>query len=261
VTAYFTRLPHPDDQPARFRATEHTSGAWAETEQHIAPMVGLLVHEVERVVGDDGKVLGRLSMDIFGVIEVDDFEVAVEVVRPGRTIALVEATVTRNGRTVVVARLWRLQPRDTSPVAGGAPAALPAPDSMPAWDMPGVWPGGFIRSVEVRRSPDARPGRGQAWLRTDLDLVEGEKASEIARWAGLLDAANGIVVRESPDTWLFPNVDLTLHLHRQPAGEWVGLDTTVVFGDDGLGVTESVLHDADGPVGRMAQVLTLRPRG
>ena len=67
-------------------------------------------------------------------------------------------------------------------------------------------------------------------------------------------------MREPTETWLFPNVDLTLHLHRQPVAGPVGLDTTVVFGADGLGLTETVLHDGTGPVGRAAQVLTVRPR-
>ncbi len=54
-------------------------------------------------------------------------------------------------------------------------------------------------------------------------------------------------------------MDLTTHLHRQPAGRWVGLDTTVVFGPDGAGLTTTVLHDLTGPVGRAGQLLTVRP--
>lgn len=242
----------------RFLATGHTSGAWAEKEQHIAPMTGLLVHEIERAVGDDGKVLARLSLDILGVVAVDEFEVTVEVVRPGRTIALVEARVTREDRTVAIARAWRLARFDTSEVHGGEGPALPAPADVPPWDMTSVWPGGYIASLEVRRGPDAVPGRATAWVRTPIGLVEGETASDVARWVGLVDTANGISVRTSPREWLFPNVDLTIHLHRQPVGPWIGFDTTVTFGDDGLGLTSSVLHDAHGPVGRAEQVLTVR---
>ncbi len=58
---------------------------------------------------------------------------------------------------------------------------------------------------------------------------------------------------------MFPNVDLTVHLHRQPAGPWVGLDTSVVFGPDGCGLTTTVLHDRTGAVGRAEQLLTVRP--
>src|SRR5690606_40119049 len=70
---------------------------------------------------------------------------------------------------------------------------------------------------------------------------------------------NGIAVREAPTEWMFPNVDLTVHLHRQPRGRWVGLDTEVVFGPTGQGLTSTVLHDRDGEVGRAQQILTVRP--
>ena len=58
---------------------------------------------------------------------------------------------------------------------------------------------------------------------------------------------------------MFPNVDLTIHLHRQPTGDWVGLDTTVIFGTGGHGLTSTVLHDVLGPVGQASQTLTVRP--
>jgi hypothetical protein len=40
--AYFTRAG-----PHRFMPTTHTGGAWSESEQHISPMAGLVVHELE----------------------------------------------------------------------------------------------------------------------------------------------------------------------------------------------------------------------
>jgi hypothetical protein len=62
------------------------------------------------------------------------------------------------------------------------------------------------------------------------------------------------------DRWLFINTDLTLHLHRQPTGEWFALDAETVIGPTGAGSTGSVLHDVTGPVGRGAQSLLVRPR-
>ncbi len=97
------------------------------------------------------------------------------------------------------------------------------------------------------------------WIRTDVTLVEGVDVSPTAAYLGLVDTANGIAVREDPRRWMFPNLDLVVHLFREPAGGWVGFDTTVVFGAEGLGVTSSALHDVHGPVGRAEQVLTIRP--
>lgn len=256
--AYFVRVSE-----RTFTATRHTSGAWSTAEQHIAPLCGLATHAIERhaaATGDDGREVGRLSFDILGPVPVDDVDVDVTVLRPGRTVELVEATVASRGRDVLRARAWRLAGFDTAAVAGGGPTSIPAPDELPEWDMTTVWPGDFIRSVRVRRSAGSVPGRAVAWVSTALPLVADEPVGALARYVGLVDTANGVAVRESPDRWLFPNLDLTVHLFRRPVAGPVGLDVRVTFGDGGLGLTSTVLHDVAGPVGRAEQTLTVRRR-
>src|SRR5690606_41941989 len=90
-------------------------------------------------------------------------------------------------------------------------------------------------------------------------LVAEQPASPRATYLSRVDAATGIAVRQSPTEWMCPNVDLTVHLHRQPEGDWTGLDTTVTFAPTGQGVTSPVLHDIAGPVGHAQQILTVRP--
>ena len=56
---------------------------------------------------------------------------------------------------------------------------------------------------------------------------------------------------------------LTIIGHRgarghAPENTLLGLDTEVVFGASGLGVTRSVLHDTEGAVGFAEQALTVR---
>ncbi|CAM5645040.1 hypothetical protein STENM36S_06164 [Streptomyces tendae] len=118
------------------------------------------------------------------------------------------------------------------------------------------------RSVhEPWRLPEAERSVCGAYPDPIVGLSEGlENASPLASYVALVDTANGIAVRQSPREWMFPNVDLTLHLHRAPRGRWTGLDTTVVFGPTGQGVTSTVLHDLDGPVGHAQQLLTVRPQ-
>lgn len=259
--AYFVRLSERG-----YRPTRHTSGAWSESEQHISPLNGLVVHAIEQVAktrdareGVD-KELSRISFDILGPITLDDFDIDIDVLRPGRTIELIEATVTSRSREVLRARAWRLARVDTGGVAGGQPRQIPTPDDLPDWPMTSVWPGGYIASLDVRRSPDSEPGRTTAWVSTPVALLAGEAVSPMAGFVALVDTANGICVRQSPEEWMFPNVDLTVHLHRSPVAGPVGLDTTVVFGSGGHGVTTTVLHDLRGPVGQAAQTLTIRPR-
>ena len=104
--SYFERL-----DAHRFEPTVHAGGAWHDDEQHFSPLGGLLVHETERARASEQRpdlLLSRVSFDILGRIALDEFEVHVEVVRPGRTIELVEATAVIGGRPTVTARLDRL---------------------------------------------------------------------------------------------------------------------------------------------------------
>jgi hypothetical protein len=253
--SYFERL---DERT--WRATRHTGGAWRTDEQHVAPALGLLTHVVEQhrdARRDDGLLLSRLSFDILGTMPLAELDVRVEVVRPGRTIELVEATLAHGGRDAVRLRAWLLQPGDTSAVAGSALEPIDPPEAFGPWPASEVWPGGFIASVHVRRRQH-EPGRAQVWVRTDVPLAD-EPVSDVARLAGLLDVANGMTVRQDPRAVAFPNVDLTAHLLRPPSGAWLGLDTRVAFGPGGIGVTTSVLHDLDGPFGTSSQSLTVRP--
>lgn len=247
----------------RYRPTPHTGGAWSDDEQHFSPLGGLLVHAIDRyraASGADGNMmLSRISFDILGKLPVDDCDIEVSTIRPGRTIELVEAVMLIGGRSVVRARAWFLAAGDTSAVAGGAAEPLPHPDTVKPWPMTSTWSGGYIATLDVRTTEDPKPGRATAWISTPLDLVAGQTAGPVASFATLVDTANGIAVRKHPTEWMFPNVDLTIHLHRRPEGAWTGLDTTVVFGPTGQGITSTVLHDVTGPVGHAQQILTVRP--
>ncbi|WP_306233420.1 thioesterase family protein [Agrococcus beijingensis] len=256
-TAYFVALGD-----GRYRPTELASGAWQPGELHFAPLGGLLTHAIEahrEAAGGAPLLLSRQSFDILGFLALAEIAVRVETRRPGRTIELTEATASIAGRDVAVARAWHSVAVDTAAVAGGADAALPHPETLPAAEFGLGWSGGYVQSVEMRAAGPSEPGRNRVWQRTTHALVEGEPAGALARWIGLIDGANGIAVRERPDEWMFPNLDLTIHLHRQPVGEWVGYDTTVSFGPSGQGITSTRLHDVQGHVGEAAQTLTVRP--
>ncbi|MER5881928.1 thioesterase family protein [Streptomyces sp. NPDC001910] len=246
----------------RYQPTPHAGGAWDPDEQHFSPLGGLVVHALDRhhAAGPNrGLALARVSYDILGRLALDECTIEVETIRPGRTIELLEAVVRIADRPVVRARAWFLATADTSAVAGGAGDPLPHPDALATWPMSEVWPGGYIASLDVRPLAPPRPGRTTAWVSTPLDLVADTPVSPLASYLALVDTANGIAVRQSPTEWMFPNVDLTVHLHRRPQGPWTGLDTTVAFGPMGQGLTSTVLHDVDGPVGRAEQILTVRP--
>lgn len=224
----------------------------------MAPAAGLLAQALETCSPREDLAISRVAFDIFGSIPSGEVEVRARVIRPGRTIELVEAEMTAGGRTVVRATAWRLAVSDTAAIAGTDLGAIPGPEEGVPLDMGAIWPGGFIRSVEARVIGESVPGRSTVWLRTPVDLIEGRPTSPTARIFGLMDTANGVAVRAHPQEVLFPNTDLTVHLFRRPTGTWLGLRTEVSFGPDGLGLTAAVLYDLMGPFGRSAQTLTLR---
>ncbi|WP_280486546.1 thioesterase family protein [Nocardia cyriacigeorgica] len=263
-------MPDAADRPSYFRRigaerylpTEYTGDAWRADEQHFSPLSGLIVHAIEAARARDGRpelAMSRITFDILGQIGREEFDIEVHTTRPGRTIELTEATVVIAGRPVVSARAWLLSAQDTSAVTGGEPDRLPAPESLERWPIGDLWPGGYIASLEVRTTAAPQPGRTTAWISTHVALLDGEVTSPLADFVALIDTANGIAVRQDPRKWMFPNVDLSIHLYRQPQGSWTGLDTSVVFGEQGQGLTTTVLHDVRGPVGRAEQILTVRP--
>jgi hypothetical protein len=256
--SYFRRV-----SASSYRATEHVGGAWNTAEQHIAPSFGLLAHAIESdrdARGSGHLVIARLSNDILGPVPVDVVDVDVRVLRPGRTIELVEATMSHKGRAVVLSRAWLMKPYDTAALRASGLLPIPPPQDMPAWHPSTVWPGGFIATAEVRRA-QIEPGRAAYWVRTAVGLLDGEPVSALARVAGLLDISNGMTVLADPRQVAFPNLDLTAHFFAQPTGDWVGFDTTVSFGAGGIGLTHSIIHDASGPIGAVSQSLTVRPGG
>lgn len=238
--------------------TLNVQGAWNDNEQHLACPIGLIVHAIDRHEPRENMQLSRVTFEVYGQIPLRPSHVSVRTVRPGRTIELIEATFTVDGRTIIVAHAWRLSVQDSSPVAGSDAPTLPAFEEVPEFDMSSVWPGRFIETVSQRRMPDAVPGRSRNWVSTEIRLIDGEEYSDHAAFLGLIDTANGVSVRVDPREWMFPNVELSLHLFRQPVAGPTGLDTTVSMGTTGLGVTHSVLSDIEGPVGYVTQSLTVR---
>ncbi|MEO7147855.1 MAG: thioesterase family protein [Terrimesophilobacter sp.] len=243
-----------------FAATTHTQGAWNPHEQHMGPVSGILAHCLDGFQPRPELRMARISYDILGLIPDGEFEITTTVLRPGRTIELLQAELISGGRTAVRATAWRLQRSDTSAVAGVEDEPMSGlPDSVHHVSLD-EWPGGYIRSIEVRTLPGHAPGRGRAWIRPLHPLVAPGPFSDLARLVGVADTSNGIATRVAPGPggYAFPNVDLQLHLYREPHGEWLGLQNSVTFGADGIGLTSTVMCDLTGPFGRAEQILTLR---
>jgi Thioesterase-like superfamily len=255
VTAFYLPLPSGD-----FRATEHTVGPWAETEQHAGPPAALLVRALESLVPSEGH-LARVSVDLLGAVPIADMTIRSRVVRPGRSVQLAEAELTVGGRVVARATGWWHRHTDTAVVTNGALAPPPFPDGHRRDEHP--WPGGYLRAIDWRwvHGGLADEGPATVWCRMRMPLVDGEAPTAIQRVFVIADSGNGISAVLSPQQWLFVNTELTVHLFRPPTGEWIGMDAQTTLGPAGAGLAASRLYDSSGQVGRGAQALIVRPRG
>lgn len=247
-------------QISTYFPTEHTQGAWNPKEQHMAPATGVICSELEQFQPRENMQIGRISLDIYGIIHRTEFTITTRIIRPGRTIELIESILEANGRTCIAARTWRMITQDTTAVKGLEEETLPSPAALPYWKGMTIWGGGYIDSVKEHiKIAERRPGKGKVWISNDLEMVEGQPTSSFVKLMGMVDTMNGLVVRqERKFTHAFPNVDLQIHLYRIPSGKWLGLDVQQQYGADGIGLTSAVLHDEKGPFGQAVQILTVR---
>ncbi len=142
---YQTRTAERWRQRCTLSATKHAQGAWNEHEQHMAPATGVLTAELSQFAPQNNMRIARISLDILGLIPLDDFIITTRCIRPGKTIELIESVMSSRGRDCIIARAWRLMTQDTSEIAGlEDQKALHQPDELPVWDDMKGWPGGFI---------------------------------------------------------------------------------------------------------------------
>ncbi len=104
------------------------------------------------------------------------------------------------------------------------------------------------------------PARRLVWMRMRHPLVEGEEPSPLQRVLVAADSGNGVSATLDWGRYLFINVDLTVHLHRPLAGEWVCLDSITIPEPGGTGLADTALYDGRGPIGRALQTLLIDER-
>jgi hypothetical protein len=112
--------------------------------------------------------------------------------------------------------------------------------------------------VEVRYPPgqDPEPGPTTVWMRA-LPLLPDETPSPFQRICPLADCGNAIGRNAEPAEMGFMNVDLTIVLHRDPIGEWLGSRAVSRWEPTGIGMADALLFDGGGVVGRAVQTLLL----
>jgi hypothetical protein len=266
----------PDGQG--FQPTELCRGPWDPDSQHAGPPAALIGHAIDALHSEIRGQVGRVTFEILRPVPLARLRVEARIARPGRSVEMVEAALRDEEGEVMIARAWRLRTTPLelpSPPDGASAAVGPAPGKLDAGHVP---PGpergrdvdflptgqevGYHTAMEYRFVAGAfrEPGPATAWMRMRHPLIEGEVDSPLTRVLIAADSGNGVSASLDWRRWLFVNVDLTVHLHRLPEGEWVCLDSVTLPEANGIGLADTALYDVHGPIGRSAQTLLVAPR-
>ncbi len=240
-------VPDGDDSVI---ATVLTQGPWHPNAQYGGTPAALLTRAVERVPTLVPMRIARITVDMHRPVPLGRLGVGAEVVREGKRLQIVVATITDEGGVEVVrATALRLRLAE-GPDAPTDPRRAPivAPPFGPVRVQQAPRPGlnGFTAAMEVR---DAGDGQATTWYRASRPVMGDEEPSSTVRlaWASDFTANAGNYLDLT--RWSAINADLTINLGRLPVGEWTGVATRAWYARDGIGHARADLFDLDGFVG------------
>jgi hypothetical protein len=246
----------------RYAPTEAALGPWTDRALHGGPPAMLMAREIERVASDGTMFLARLTVELLHPIDRTPLEVRSRLVRPGRKVQLVEASLWRDEAELARATALLIRRTNVAVPASSVPPPHPFVEGAGGWDLPYPSRRGYhTEGVEIRTSGRSARDRGPmwAWFRLKLPLVPGEEPTALVRACAAADFPNGISYLVDPGRVTYVNPDLTLSLHRLPIGDWVLVDARTSIEPHGVGLAAGTLYDRDGAFGRSLQSLLLEP--
>jgi hypothetical protein len=248
-----------------FLATELTRGPWDPGAQHAGPPSALLGREIEGMEGSEAFQVGRIVFEILRPVPIGTVRVETRVLRPGKKVRMVEASLSGEAGELMRATAWQLRTTELELPEGAVDDSPPPPGPEEGW-VPEFFPtgeeAGYHTAMELKAVAGAFLELGPAtmWLRMRQPLIAGEEPTPLQRALVAADVGNGISAVLDYHSYVFINVDLTVHFERMPQGEWVCVDAVTRPQPSGIGTAESVLSDRRGRIGRAAQSLLIEQR-
>ena len=245
-----------------FTPTSHTRGPWHTEHCHAGPPTALIAREIEQL--NPEQKLVRLTVNLIRPIPFNGFSVSAEITRQGRIVTTSSATLIDADQKVCASAVaLQMTPQTTTELPsqhvdyGKHTDATTGqfPITKTLHDLPSFKGDG----VEVKYPPgqNHEPGPTIAWMKT-VPLLTTETPSAFQRLCPLADCGNAFGRNAEPWDVNFMNPDLTILLHREPQGEWLGTNSTAYWEDNGIGMADAQLFDESGSVGRALQTLLLR---
>lgn len=257
-----------DDNITHFLPTRLAGGPWNPSHQHGGAVSGLLTRALHRIESPVPMRLTRITLEMFRGVPMTPLRVETRVLRAGRRIQSVEASLF--DKEMQVARASGLRIRcepamsilETSetldPILGVPPeGAVPPVEPRAGFEIPP----GFVNAIDFVREDAPKPGEpATVWARMRCRLMEGEDTAPILRLATLADFASGTGNDMDYAKYTSINPDLTIHVLREPRSEWIGIRGLTRRAEDGIGQSHATIHDLEGPIANVSASLLLDRR-
>ena len=223
----------------KFIPTSAGIGPWTATSLHGRLIIGLLGAEIEKRHGSPEYMPARLTVDMYKLPDLSPVEVVTRIVKDGYRIKVIDAEFISGGISAGRATCQLLRKTENAPgqVWKREPWGAPKPEDVPLADGPmgRMWQArpisGAMRGAEPRRT----------WMAEVREVVGGDPLTPFVRVAVAADFASPLA--HVGDQGLgYINTDVTVYLHREPVGEWIGFESLTHGATDGVAVGDCLLH-------------------
>ena len=232
--------------------TDISRSMWSPDQMHGVAVSGALARGLETKLAELGRTdlhPARYTVDLFQPAKMAPCTVETEVVREGRRLCLIDASLMQDGVRVARASCIFLKPTENAGGEVWSPDDHPAPppaDVAPVSDEPRVpffaSNAGWSQSFPEHQNS----GRKQTW-QVGLPVVEGEEGTPFQSVAAIADGTS-MVVNWGTQGVQYINTDITLALARPPVSLEVGLSATDRVEVDGIAVGTVEVFDREGPL-------------
>jgi hypothetical protein len=246
----------------RFFASELTRGPWSNDHQHGGPPTALLARAIERQRADMFVV--RMTCELLRPIPIAaPLEVVTELLAESRNVSRIAAALVSGDEQLAVALGVRIRVQEQAipHIVHGDDPELPALEHCRPFEFPF-----FRHAVGYHTAMELRAAEGEfghggfaVWIRPRHRLVESEPSTPLQRVMICADAGHGVGTALDTSRWSFVNPDTSVHLHRLPADEWLGMRARTYPEPLGFGLCRTQLSDRHGDLGLVVQSQLIAP--
>lgn len=225
---------------------------------HGGAVSGLTVAVMEEMARREGYGLPvTASVYILKPAPLETLTTKVTPLRIGGRIALLESELFHGDKLIAKATAAFVKPIELPELAAvEAPATPVDPSSLPKWQRSNrIDRTTFFDALDIRDD-----GKGTKWGRMLHPMTSYD--TPFASLFALSDNGTPYWLSSTelwPPRWGFPNIDVALHVTRAPVGKWVGVTPTSDWRVEGNGLTDAVIYDEQGVLGRGCQTVVVTP--